>query len=447
MIFNKQAYLAAANNGMLKADSEYVVTPLHSVTLEELKSRADGQTLFPELVTRIDEEKDELHLSFTEEGEIYLYRISLFNNGHNLSALEYAPQARSIAPEILAQAAENRQRVSIITRFSSDVFLSWQHMMKIIALLVPDMLMVQDTSAGGKLFSRDRLLFEARYPARPRADSLYAIHAVYDEENDHYWLHTHGLHRLGLPECEVIFQQPVEGLAGIGGMIEAFVNICIDDNAMACHEPLLLARTSKGDQYIVALPWEQGIGVVRHGGNLRFLPQVSSMTDDLSDLPSGRFLGDLADREEEHNGPACLLFRLADEHGHIGSVIDGGLDGDQVMFMKSIALTNSEAKKAQMRWPYFQHIFETQKKEISAPLVKIGVPYGEDDKREHMWFILHSVADDRLTGVLTNQPYYVTDMQEGEQYTLPLSLLSDWRIYHPKGEFTPDNIFELVPHS
>ncbi|MBJ8825740.1 DUF4026 domain-containing protein [Citrobacter europaeus] len=447
MASNKQAYLAAANNGLFKTDSEFVATPPQPVTLEALQARVEGQTLFPELLSRIDEEKEELHLTFTAGGELYLYRVSLFSCEHDPSALEYVPGARSVAPEVLSEMAEYRQRISVTTRFSNDVFLSWQQAIKIVGLLVPNLLVAQDASAGGRLFSRERLLFEARFPARPRADTLYAIHAVHDDENDHYWLHTHGLRRLGLPECEVIIHQPVENLGSIGYMIEAFVNICIDDRGMYCNEPLMLARTHEGEQYIVAIPWEQGLSVIEHGGNLNLLPEIAERVGDISDLPSGRFSGDLADREDEHNGPSCLLFRLADERGGIGSVIDGGLGGDQVMFMKSIALSDSDAQKAQMRWPYFQHIFETQHNEISAPLVKIGVPYGDDDKREHMWFMLQNIADEHLTGVLTNQPYYVHHMQEGEQYTLPFTLLSDWRIYHPRGVFTPDNIFELISHS
>lgn len=444
---NKPFYQAARQGGVIKALSEYVLTLREPVTLDVLRQRAQQQSLLPELDASIDEQEDELHLVFQQDNAIYLYRVSLFTDEYTLSALEYTPRVQSIAPEILQQAAGERQRVSVVTRFQNNIFLSWQNVMKVMAVLAPDLLIGQDISAAGKLFAHNWLQFEARYPARPRVDSLYIIHAVHDDETDDYWLHTHGLERLGLPECEILFRRQVESLASVGGLIEAFANICLDNNGIDFYVPQWLVRTREGDQAIVAIPWEQGLDFVPFGGSLSDLPELDEMAEMLP-APTARFSGDRADRLEGHNGPSCLLFRLEDERGSVGCVLDGGLDDDRVMFMKSIALSDSEAHKAQLRWPYFQHVFETTSAtEEALFIVKIGVPHGNADEREHMWFRLLSIGDEQLTGVLTNQPFYVQDMQQDEEYTLPLTLVSDWKIYRPGQEFNPDNIFEIISHS
>ncbi len=445
---NNTFYRAAQQGNVLKTPSEYVLTLRESVTLETLRQRAQQQSLLPALDIRIDEQEEELHLVFQQDNVIYLYRVSLFTDEYTLSGLEYTPRVQSIAPEILQQAAGKRQRVSITTRFQEDVFLSWQYVLKVMAILAPDLLIGQDISAAGKLFAHNWLQFEARHPARPRVDSLYIIHAVHDDENNDYWLHTHGLERLGLPECELIFRRQVESLASAGGLIEAFVNFCLDNGGVDFYTPQWLARTGEGDQAIVAIPWEQGLGFVQYGGNLSDLPELEAMPETRPEEPNGRFSGDLADRQEGHNGPSCLLFRLEDERGNVGCVLDGGLSDDRVMFMKTIALSESEAQKAQLRWPYFQHIFDTQSAtEDALFIVKMGVPHGEENEHEHMWFKLTAVHEDRLTGILTNQPFYVRDMQQDGEYTLPLTLVSDWKIYRPGQEFNPDNIFELISHS
>ena len=48
-----------------------------------------------------------------------------------------------------------------------------------------------------------------------------------------------------------------------------------------------------------------------------------------------------------------------------------------------------------------------------------------------------------LRGTLINQPYYIANLNEEDKMTINKSELTDWIIYTPFAEITPDKVYLL----
>lgn len=48
---------------------------------------------------------------------------------------------------------------------------------------------------------------------------------------------------------------------------------------------------------------------------------------------------------------------------------------------------------------------------------------------------------EKIRAVLTQEPYYLNDYQEGEEYMMDKSQITDWIIYTEDDTITPDSIY------
>ena len=93
---------------------------------------------------------------------------------------------------------------------------------------------------------------------------------------------------------------------------------------------------------------------------------------------------------------------------------------------------------------YFENIFENQKNSNDwSFLVKIGCRYEEnsEEKFEHMWFDIKEITENTVKGILTNTPYFIDDMKNGEVYELSRDDMSDWIIYTPNMTINANNVY------
>jgi len=67
----------------------------------------------------------------------------------------------------------------------------------------------------------------------------------------------------------------------------------------------------------------------------------------------------------------------------------------------------------------------------------------EGTSREHIWFELKEVKDDCIVGELTQAPYYVSNIKEGETGVYPFSDITDWLIFTKKCRVSPDDVYLL----
>ena len=79
-------------------------------------------------------------------------------------------------------------------------------------------------------------------------------------------------------------------------------------------------------------------------------------------------------------------------------------------------------------------------KEFELPvLVKMGygVDGGGSDDLEHLWFEVHEMEDGRLEATLTNEPFGIARMKQGQRGWHEVGLMTDWTILTPIGQITP----------
>ena len=96
--------------------------------------------------------------------------------------------------------------------------------------------------------------------------------------------------------------------------------------------------------------------------------------------------------------------------------------------------------------PYIKKAFANMECTI---IVKIGLPVDEKYKdsdlpeKEHIWFELKDISDDLVVAELTQEPYYVSGIKEGDVASYPVSSITDWIIFTPDCRITPDDVYLL----
>ena len=112
----------------------------------------------------------------------------------------------------------------------------------------------------------------------------------------------------------------------------------------------------------------------------------------------------------------------------------------------------SDSETARMRSLAMERIpymIEAAKDPENTILVKIGLfvddEYQDEDgeKREHIWFELKDVKEDGIVGELTQEPYYVSGIREGDIGIYPFSDITDWIILTKECKITPDEVYLL----
>jgi len=68
----------------------------------------------------------------------------------------------------------------------------------------------------------------------------------------------------------------------------------------------------------------------------------------------------------------------------------------------------------------------------------------KETDREHLWFVVKDIKDGKITAELSNQPYWIAALKQGDIKTYPVEeVLTDWIIYSPDMNYTPDSAYLL----
>lgn len=316
----------------------------------------------------------------------------------------------------------------VIAMDFSDKFLESYHLqLKIIHTIFPEVLAVIDYGAE-KILSGTWLAYAAEGKTPPAPRYLFTAQAVYDKNE--VWLHTHGLNRCGLMELEVIGSTK-ESSNNHYRVLESMASRLIDEpDSLDDGGPIYLARFVNGQPLMVTwVPWQQAMGLVNK-----------------------KSLGGPADRTDEcgHNGYTGCVYTYqspADmenkRYSHI-SVYDELLENNP-MFMFTNQETDRLRTLAIERVDYMKKAFLGGAKGV---LIKVGLKIDEEhrtdtNEREHIWFELKSVQEDTFTAVLTQEPYMVSGMHEGDEGTYPYTDITDWIVFTEKDRISPDDIYLL----
>lgn len=315
--------------------------------------------------------------------------------------------------------------IECMTYFDDDVLSSYHIQLKVMDALVPDRGLLVDLSSF-TLLSGDWLKMTANSDVCPNPTYLYSVHSVYDDEkgSKKYWFHTHGLHRCGCVELELleVDYNPQGFLAVINTAAKRFI-----ERGMIRTEEI---TTIGNDMDFIWLPWEKGLKRLEKG----FIFKKN-------------ILGGSQDRDDGvHDGPSGILFAIEDKKIVSPNIYAQKLEENPVFF-----LTTDETIRMSMlakeRIEHFSSIFNFYKDiEGWNFLIKLGYlvdNYEQEDQKEHLWFEVKGIDGDNVDAILINQPYWIARMNENDRGIHDLENLTDWIIYSPEETLTPDTIYRF----
>jgi len=385
-------------------------------------------------------------MSFNAEIE---YEEATFNvelyvcDAKNINLNDYG-FANSIDEESLQKAMQQEYYLEVSMYFELEPLTSFHLQLKIMNAIVPDASLAIDFMSY-RLLSARWLNMTAKSPIPPSPDYLYTLHCVYDEDGEdgkrRYWFHTHGLHRCASVELEILnFSQGAE-------QMNTLINMTV--------KKFLSHPAKEKERFTIGY---DGMGI-----NLCWLRWEEA----LKDLPKN-ILGGASDRDEAdnvHAEPSGILFAVEE-----GDMISPEIYAPTLAENPIYYITNEETERmsalAKERFPAFERVFRKEhkdpekksflknlfgsKKEREEPgwsfLVKLGLTVDNPEsgsEKEHLWFDVLSIKNEKIEGKLLNQPYWISRLNEGDINTYPLEVLTDWLIYSPDNTYTSDSIYIL----
>lgn len=336
-------------------------------------------------------------------------------------------RCQHLFPDVDIEAIERAQLgLAVEMEFNKNPLTSYHLQLKLICTLVPNLLAILDDSSE-KILSGRWALLAAQSRVAPAPRYLYTAQAV-SGEDDCVWLHTHGLNRCGCPELEVLGSTK-ETYQSHYHVMETLANRLLDEDELPeWEEPFFLAYAAQDIPLIVTLiPWRDAV---------EHYPE--EMT------------GGKADRAEGHNDYTCAIFVYPSEEsidkGEYSSLsIYDELLQDNPIYMITTSETNRMHDLAAERLPYFISAFQDKRNKL---LGKFGLLIDEDHRtedncREHIWFEILDIRENRFLARLTQEPYYVSGVHEGYECEFTPEDLTDWLIFTPERRITPDDVYIL----
>ena len=436
-INNEEAFLEPSYMGIIPSDQNFEISENY---LRSVIEKNEEVELISIKGLDIEDMQQSFELVIEYKGESYTALVAKnVNDPEYLQSLSFANRVNHDYTE---KALNAKHYIDISIMFQEDALESYFFQLKLMNTVVPEACLGLDFSAM-TVFSPDwmKMLIAADTPPSPKY--LYTIHAVYDGEEDNrvYWLHTHGLLRCGSMELEVVNLK--RGVQDIYSMLNYAAGLFIQN-----HYKENESFTVGYDGLNMNLAW------VKWEEALRKFPKS--------------ILGGLDERQDEndvHTGPSGVLFAVEE-----GNLVSPEIYADTLADNPIIYISNSETnrmrKLALSQLSVFNEAFEKYEKKVEKKgilsglfkskketqndwtfLVKLGliVDNAKDDtEREHLWFDVINIDGDRVTAKLTNKPYWIAKLKNGETYTYPIKdVLTDWVIYSPEDTFSPDMAYLL----
>lgn len=321
---------------------------------------------------------------------------------------------------------EADRALTMFMEFGADSKKSYHLQLKLLVAMVSDLVAIMDESAERLVCGRwARLAAESSIVPGP--ESLFMVQAVAGDD-DEVWLHTHGLNRCGLYELEIVDSDK-----------DHYNNHYSLLNTLACH---LL----DGNKYYH--PWESfHIGMLNDKR-----PVVATYVPWTEGLKEYEYLtlGGVNDRKGKggHGGHTALVFLYKDEddeaNGRLSKVSEyNDAWSENTLFFISTEETLRMSALARERFGLVRYM-ANKKCDI---IVKIGLKTDTaetSDEREHIWFRLIEIDEERFRAQLIQEPYNVSNMHEGDEDWYTIDDVTDWTIYLEDFSVTPNTAYMLI---
>lgn len=288
--------------------------------------------------------------------------------------------------------------------------------LRILALIAPEAAGLVDQSAY-TAHPMGWLEEAASSPVPPHPHSLWTIHAVWEDEGT--WLHTHGLHRCGVIELDMV-DIPRDQAANMAQLLNTAATLMLDHGVPEPDEPFEVGQ----DMPLVWLDVDTALdklGRVRHGGPDERDPLHHPHRGVLAVKEKGLLWG------HNHRSPT----RYAEQ-----------MEGHPLLYVSDL----ETARRTALAIHRFDRMLALWRAHQESPalrfLVKLAIPT-QAHGREHIWFDLHGLGERGLDLSCLNQPHDVPWLREGDRGWHDTELLSDWMILCPLGQIGPDAIARI----
>ena len=347
----------------------------------------------------------------------------------NIEEVEVPPfirPAHVFTEEEVMQIDSVQVGLSVCMDFKGSSLKCFYDQIRIIHAMLPEVLAVLDCPAE-KLISGRWISLAAESKVLPAPRYLFTVQAISDESGE-VWLHSHGLKRCGLYELEILCSDR-ENCNEHYRIIENYAYRMLDDDEPI--EPgkgIFLAEAAGAEMVATAVDWKEA---------LNYYP--------------GAVIGTEEDRDEYHGEDSYVLMMYKtpeDEEKKRYTPVQffNDIIQQNPLYMISNEETARMRNLAIERVPYMIKGFKNPENTV---LVKVGLimaPQYRDEgeeNREHIWFELKDVTEDGIVALLTQEPYYVSGIKEGDIGSYPFSDITDWIIFTKKCRITPDDVYLL----
>ena len=323
---------------------------------------------------------------------------------------------------------EAQAGLSVCFDYEGDSNQCFYDQLRIIDALFPELLAVLDCPSE-KLLSGKWVSLAAKSSVLPAPRYLFTVQAISDG-GDEVWLHTHGLKRCGLYELEILNSNK-EFFNDHYKMIEAFaLRMLESDEPIEPDDAVFIGQAAGKQLTLTAVDWKEA---------LEHYPDVTLGTED--------------DRDDGvHGEDTCVLMIYKNERAEEQQIYTPVDDfnqflGQNPMFYFSTEETKRMSALARERLSYMIKAFGNKENTVIA---KIGLTIDKEhwsnpDKpeKEHIWFEIKDIKNDSVVGELTQEPYYVSGMKQGDTGTYPFSVITDWLIFTKENRVSPDDAYLL----
>lgn len=369
-------------------------------------------------VSNIEEkENNKFFIDVNYRNENYLLTILI----DELIIPELYTVAHKLDDETYNKIMQTSKCVTTLLNFENSILDSYHLQLKILNTMLPDLIGIMDISAQ-KLLSGTWAKMAAKSCVQPSPDYIFSIQAINDDKNS-VWLHTHGLNRCGSPEIEIV-NSNTDNYQNHGTVLQTVgKNIVTGKFLPDEKEPFFI-----------------GEGVIGTWVNTE--EALKNINDDE--------LGGKNSRDEDHINTAVIFIYLSEDdynnkkYSYI-SEVDDILENNPLYY-----LTDEETARmkglAFERWNYF---VEAMKDSENNGLIKCGLLVDEEFRQEdsanleHLWFHVKKIKEDSIKCVLINEPYFIKSLKENIEMVLEKSQMTDWIIYTPFAQITPDSVYLL----
>jgi len=121
----------------------------------------------------------------------------------------------------------------------------------------------------------------------------------------------------------------------------------------------------------------------------------------------------------------ALAFLTAACSQKVGQTVKREGQPDIVVVSAEDTAMNAAVFRARGSLPQFKAALASPPPGSSGFAVKVAFPYGSDN-REHIWLLEPSFSNGQVSGVVNNEPEFVSTIKLGQRVSQPEAQLSDW---------------------